>query len=156
MIAGLKAYPEDAVDETFAAERITIVGNAATALLDLRQFDEAQTGYRSALAAIDKLTDSDGDQAWTWRAVAHHQLGMVAQERRDFDAAEDAYKTALEIYVRFGDGHHAAIVIGNIARLAAADPDRQDRLITMVADCTGATAEDVADLFSKTQSADKD
>ncbi|MCP4190470.1 MAG: hypothetical protein GY768_07560 [Planctomycetaceae bacterium] len=81
---------------------------------------------------------------------------MVAQERRDFDAAEDAYKTALEIFARFGDGHHAAIVIGNVARLAAADPDRQGQLITMVADCTGATAEDVADLFSKTQSADKD
>ncbi|MCP4190472.1 MAG: hypothetical protein GY768_07570 [Planctomycetaceae bacterium] len=37
VIAGLNAYPEDAVDETFATERIAIVGNAATALLQLRQ-----------------------------------------------------------------------------------------------------------------------
>ncbi|MEL7398628.1 MAG: tetratricopeptide repeat protein, partial [Pseudomonadota bacterium] len=70
-----------------------------------------------------KLTDPDTDQAQKWLAVAHHQLGRVAEERRDFDAAEAAYNTALEIKLWLGDEYEAA---GTYHQLGIVAQERRD------------------------------
>lgn len=44
----------------------------------------------------------------TNEAVPYHQLGMIAQERRDFAAAEQWYRQALGIWEKHGDEHGAA------------------------------------------------
>jgi hypothetical protein len=42
-------------------------------------------------------------------ARTYHQLGMVAQERRALETAEDWYLKALRITERLGDEHSAAL-----------------------------------------------
>ncbi|MGH3117328.1 MAG: hypothetical protein ACRDQ2_09490 [Gaiellales bacterium] len=39
----------------------------------------------------------------SFSAGAYHELGMVAEERRDFEAAEGWYRKSLEIKERLGD-----------------------------------------------------
>ena len=51
-------------------------------------------------------------------AAPYHQLGMVAQERRDFDAAEAWYRKSLAIKQRQGNEHGAAITYHQLGRLA--------------------------------------
>ena len=41
-------------------------------------------------------------------ASTYHQLGMVAQEQRRFEQAEDYYRQALDIFLEFDDRHSAA------------------------------------------------
>ncbi len=49
-------------------------------------------------------------------AGTYHQLGRVAEERRDFDAAEAWYRKALAVFERLGDGHGAGIARRSLAR----------------------------------------
>ena len=51
-------------------------------------------------------------------AAPYHQLGMVSQERRDFDAAEAWYRKSLAIEERQGNEHGAAITYHQLGRLA--------------------------------------
>jgi len=51
-------------------------------------------------------------------AGAYHQLGMVAQERRDFDQAEKWYLKSLAISEKRGDEHGAARTYGQLGNAA--------------------------------------
>ncbi|RDE48755.1 MAG: CHAT domain-containing protein [Candidatus Accumulibacter meliphilus] len=53
-------------------------------------------------------------------ASSYHKLGMVAQERRDFEAAEAWYGKALEIEKRQGNEHGAANTFRQLGNLALA------------------------------------
>ena len=55
-----------------------------------------------ALKLFEKLSDDHN------MATTYHQLGRIAEERRDFDTAEKWYKKSLEIEVRQGNEHGAA------------------------------------------------
>ena len=53
------------------------------------------------------------------KRAAYHQLGMIAQEQRDFASAEQWYRKALAIEEKQGDEHGAAITyhyLGSIAQ----------------------------------------
>jgi tetratricopeptide (TPR) repeat protein len=51
-------------------------------------------------------------------AVALHQLGMIAQERRQFEEAERWYRQSLAIKERLGDEHGQASTLHQLGRLA--------------------------------------
>ena len=62
---------------------------------------------------FEKLDDEHG------AAITYHQLGIIAQERRDFDTAESWYRKALTIRENQDDEHGAALTyhqLGIIAR----------------------------------------
>ena len=48
----------------------------------------------------------------------YHQLGMIAQERRDFASAEQWYRKSLAIKEKQGDEHGAAIAYGQLGTIA--------------------------------------
>ncbi|MDR0783067.1 MAG: tetratricopeptide repeat-containing protein, partial [Propionibacteriaceae bacterium] len=50
-------------------------------------------------------------------AFTYHQLGRVAKELGDFDAAEGLYRNALAIFEKLQDSHNAEIAKRSIARL---------------------------------------
>ncbi|MEI2783447.1 MAG: tetratricopeptide repeat protein [Candidatus Competibacter sp.] len=67
---------------------------------------------------------------WRWRstassaiiqqgeAAAYHQLGRIAEERRDFAAAERWYQQSLAIKEKQGNEHGAAITYHQLGRIA--------------------------------------
>ena len=50
--------------------------------------------------------------------MTYHQLGRVAEEQRDFAAAEGWYRKALAIFERLHDLHLATVVQKSLQRLA--------------------------------------
>ena len=56
-------------------------------------------------------------------AGAYHQLGRVAQERRDFAAAEQWYRKSLAISEKEGDEHNAAMSYHQLGRVAEEQRD---------------------------------
>src|SRR5271157_3961775 len=53
----------------------------------------------------------------------YHQLGMIAQERRDFASAEQWYRKSLAIKEKQGDEHGAAIAYGQLGTIAQEQRD---------------------------------
>ena len=65
-------------------------------------------------------------------AGTHHQLGIVAQLRRQFEQAEQSYKKSLEINERLGNEHGAASTyhqLGIVAQQRQQFDDATGRLI---------------------------
>src|SRR5205807_6642711 len=48
----------------------------------------------------------------------YHQLGRIAEEQRDFGAAEEWYRKSLAIKEKLGDEHFAASTYGELGLLA--------------------------------------
>ena len=54
---------------------------------------------------------------------AYHQLGMIAQEQRDFAGAEQWYRKSLAIEEKQGNEHGAAITYHQLGRIAQEQRD---------------------------------
>ena len=58
--------------------------------------------------------------------MTYHQLGMIAEERRDFDQAENWYRKSLAIEEKQGNEHGAAITHGQLGILAGSQGRYRD------------------------------
>lgn len=72
----------------------------------LGRADEAETLYRRALAVFDSAEGADYDLA-----VLHNNLGVIAAEQGDEDAAERHYRAALDIKERLLGPDHADVAM---------------------------------------------
>lgn len=81
--------------------------------LNQRNLALAAQRYRDCAAVCERLGWED------WIGGAYHQLGRVAEERRDFDAAEAWYHKSLAIKERLDDHQGAAITYHQLGMVAA-------------------------------------
>jgi tetratricopeptide (TPR) repeat protein len=91
--AALRIADSYAMDDSVAALRQSIASFARNS----RDFVQATRLYRG-LAEQGVLTED-----WDRAAMGYHQLGIVAQEERDFKAAREWYTKALSVFERQGD-----------------------------------------------------
>jgi tetratricopeptide (TPR) repeat protein len=82
-----------------------IKGEDANELLQIRDLAGAGAVHKEILNELLSLNDPSMDNKI---AVAYHQLGVVAQQQRQFDTAIDYYQKALKIREDAGDWHRAA------------------------------------------------
>jgi tetratricopeptide (TPR) repeat protein len=82
-----------------------IKGGDANELLQVRDLAGAGAVHKEILDELLSLNDPSVDNKV---AVAYQQLGVVAQEQRQFDMAIDYYQKALKIREDAGDWHNAA------------------------------------------------
>ncbi|MBU2550444.1 MAG: tetratricopeptide repeat protein [Proteobacteria bacterium] len=73
---------------------------------------EAESLYQRLAQASRKAGKKEGE------AAAFHQLGQVAEERRDFDNAEAWYEKAVVVFEKLGIEHHAASTYHHLGRVA--------------------------------------
>jgi len=64
---------------------------------------------------LNNWADKTGNQSL--KAESLHNLGIIAEERREFEEAEDWYKKSLKISERLGDEHGAAITYWQLGDL---------------------------------------
>ena len=83
-----------------------------------RNFSEAERLNMQRIEAVKEYGRNDLAASSTY-----NQLGVIAQEGRDFDAAEDWYKKALAIELEQGNEYSAAI---NYHQLGSVAQDRRD------------------------------
>ncbi len=64
---------------------------------------EAETLYQKALQLIAELKQISKQEQGTLQAGTYHQLGIVAQEQREWEQAKQYYQHALELFVLYKD-----------------------------------------------------
>lgn len=92
--------------------------DAAGCRLELKQLDAAAQAYRDELVALDAIGGEWASQARRWQATVYHQLGMVAQEQRQWASAEGYYRQALALKIEFGDRYSQAGTYHQLGRVA--------------------------------------
>jgi tetratricopeptide (TPR) repeat protein len=65
---------------------------------------------------LSKWADKTGNQSL--KANSLHNLGIIAEERREFEKAEDWCKKSLKIFKQLGDEHNAAITYHQLGMIA--------------------------------------
>ena len=76
-----------------------LLGNEANEALRENRLDDAEHSYKTIIQYLQTLPEPEAEQKI---AVCYHQLGMIAEERQQFDVAEQWYRKALEIYEKIG------------------------------------------------------
>ena len=84
---------------------------------EMRRFEESNNLY----SALGGKAETSND--WKSAASAYHQLGIIAQEHRDFMAAKAWYKKSLEIEGKQSNEHGAAITYHQLGRIAQEQRD---------------------------------
>ncbi|MEU8976016.1 tetratricopeptide repeat protein [Streptomyces monashensis] len=92
--------------------RATIVGDLANVRLSRGDSAQAETLYRTALAAFHAL-GADRNVA-----VVLHQLGLIAAHRDDLQEAERLYRESLSVKERLGDRHSMSLTMHQLAGIA--------------------------------------
>jgi tetratricopeptide (TPR) repeat protein len=81
------------------------------------------------------------------QAKTYHQLGRVAEEQRQWEKVQTAFSTALDIYVKYNDPHHATMVLNGLARIWKVTEETS--LLLWVASTLKSTQEEVEARFRK-------
>jgi tetratricopeptide (TPR) repeat protein len=145
VLAGLQQYPEHELIEAYAGELVQVTGNVALYYFKMKRYQEAEQYYQQALLAQQQRQDIDEATRRHGSATALHQLGVVAQEQRQWKEAESYYQQALRIFEEYHDDHATAIVFRNLARLWQESDDRQ--LPAEIASIMGMTVNEVEQVF---------
>ena len=86
--------------------------------LTAQQYKESQKSYEKTLQIYDALESQEERQKQLWKASTYHQLGIVAQEMREYAQARDFYQQALAIYIEFEDRYEQAGTYHQLGRVA--------------------------------------
>jgi tetratricopeptide (TPR) repeat protein len=88
-----------------------LIGDEANQALGRGDFGNAEVAYKQAL---DYLVSINEPSVESMMAVSYHQLGIIAEERQQFDLAEQWYKKALAIYEQL---EHPPLAVYTLAQL---------------------------------------
>src|SRR5436190_7887049 len=106
VLARLQDYPAEKLSGQLAAEFAGIIDSVAKRQLSLKQDSAAEASYKKVLELVNQLEDKE--MRGELSASVYHQLGMVAQHRRQWAQAEQYYQQALLISIDFNDRHAQA------------------------------------------------
>jgi tetratricopeptide (TPR) repeat protein len=105
----------DNADQDMANLWIFALGAEANHAQQRNELETAESAYNRI---IDYLKGTGDPSLEPKIAVGYHQLGTIAQERQQFDTAEEWYKKALEIFERLGLERDAATTYHNLGIIA--------------------------------------
>ncbi len=93
------------------------LGNA---YLKNQQYLLARTTYQYALEMLDNITGIESRQKQLAIALVTCQLGIVAQELREYEQARSHYQQALDIFIEYNDRYTQATVYHQLGIVAEA------------------------------------
>ncbi|GAB6039507.1 tetratricopeptide repeat protein [Endothiovibrio diazotrophicus] len=97
---------------------IGVADDVAKRYFLLKRYADAETAYGKAINLLESAPQIEPKQAATGKAGMYHQLGRVAEARRDWDAAEEHYRKALAIKIDVNDRHAQASTLHQLGRVA--------------------------------------
>ncbi len=104
--------------EDLSSTFLLAMGRLGHVQLQTQQYEEAERTYRQKLERIENQTSWSREQKQRSQASTLHQLGIVAQEQRQWPAAEGYYKEALQIKIEFKDRYEQAGTLHQLGRVA--------------------------------------
>ncbi|MBD2592972.1 tetratricopeptide repeat protein [Nostoc spongiaeforme FACHB-130] len=104
----LENYPLAFIKGEFGYQIAFAIARLGRCQLAAKQYEQARKSYEKTLEIYDALESQDNKQKQLWQAVSDHQLGIVAQELREFEQARDYYQQALDIFIKYDDRYSCA------------------------------------------------
>jgi tetratricopeptide (TPR) repeat protein len=104
----IEGYPSQLLKGELGVELAVVIDTIATRFLLTRQYEQAKNSYLRALEIFQNLTGLEERQKALVIAGIYHNLGVVAQELREFEEARKNYEKALEIKIEFKDRYSQA------------------------------------------------
>jgi len=149
----MEKYPDKKLSGQIGAEFVGVIDDIANRYRLIKQYDDTHAAYQKALEILLKNTSYDADIIKKINASIYHQLGVVAQEQRQWEQAREYYLKALEILIEYDDEHSLSVVIGNLSLLYSTSQDAG--LPAAVAGVLGISAEEAENLLSKSEFSDR-
>ena len=115
---GLERYPEQLLAGPLGLGMVGVIDDTAARFLLLKRYPQAKAAYERALAILRSNTSIPPEERRRASASIYHQLGVVAQEQRQWEEAEKNLLEALRIDVEFDDRHEQASTYAQLGRVA--------------------------------------
>ncbi|MFN7761443.1 MAG: tetratricopeptide repeat protein [Pseudanabaena sp.] len=104
----LEKYPNEILQGELGNEARIALDLLACAYWKTKHYKKARESYKKELELLKSLQFIDDRQRGLSSATTHHQLGIVAQELREYGEARQNYQQALAIKIEFGDRYSQA------------------------------------------------
>jgi tetratricopeptide (TPR) repeat protein len=114
----LQAYSKAALSGPFGGELIGVLDDIAKRQLELKQYATVEASYQETLRLLDAQTTLGRETREKVKAGVLHNLGVVAQEQRQLEQAEQYYQQALAIFVEFNDRYSQGRTLHQLGRVA--------------------------------------
>jgi tetratricopeptide (TPR) repeat protein len=118
VLSCLETYSPDKLADRVGAEFVGVIDDIANRQRLLKRYTEAEASYQKALALHLRIRSFDEETSKKLSAGIYHQLGMVAQEQRQWAQAEQYYQQALQIKIEFKDRYEQARTYHQLGRVA--------------------------------------
>ncbi len=96
-------YSAEAKEQKLGNDIIVAFGQRANNYFSTKQYEKARESYLETIKLIQTLDFIEEQDKQNFRATIYHQLGMVAQDLREYEQARQYYQQALDITIKYGD-----------------------------------------------------
>ncbi|MBE9208472.1 tetratricopeptide repeat protein [Nostoc sp. LEGE 06077] len=114
----LENYPSAFIKGELGYQIALAIARLGNCQRDAKQYQQARKSYGKTLKLYNALERVEERQKQLWQAVSYHQLGMVAQDLREFEQARLNYQQALDIFIEYGERYGCASTYGQLGRVA--------------------------------------
>ena len=111
-------YPPEAKQGQVAIEIIAIIVEVGSKYLQSKNYQKAKEIYQKSLELLKPISESYSQSKQSFQAITLHQLGIVAQELREWEQARSYYQQAIEILIEYGDRYEQASTLHQLGRVA--------------------------------------
>jgi tetratricopeptide (TPR) repeat protein len=113
-----EAYPSELRTGKIGYEIVMALRSLAVGYLQTQKYQEAREYYQKIGELLLQLSGVEERQKQSAIARTYHELGMVAEQLREFEQARDYCQQALAITIEFGDRYSQAITYHHLGRVA--------------------------------------
>ncbi|QEI40323.1 Photosystem I assembly protein Ycf3 [Dolichospermum sp. UHCC 0315A] len=114
----LEKYPKEFLQNENGYEVVIAIDYLANCYLQTKDYQKAQELYQKELTILSEVENTELRRKKISTASTYHQLGIVAQELREYAQARDFYQQALSIFIEFGDRFSQASTYHNLGYVA--------------------------------------
>lgn len=118
VLNGLETYSLEQLDGEPGADFVGILDNIANHQLAMKDYESARKSYEKALEIHNSFTFLEEDQKVVLGAGLIRNLGVVAEEQRQWEKAEEYYQQALKVFIQYDDEPEQGSVFLNLGTLA--------------------------------------
>ena len=118
-----EAYPSELRTGEIGYEIVMALDRLAFGYLQTQKYQEARESYQKIGELLLQISDVEERQKQSALATTYHQLGIVAQQLREFEQAREYYQQALALFIEFSDRYSQARTYGALGVLAEVQED---------------------------------
>ena len=120
VMTGMTRYPETVLTGALSSDHVMAIIVQGTHRREDRQYLAAEDAYRQALQALRSASDLPAREHVDLSTTIYHELGMNAEQQRQWPQAEAHYRKALEIGALSGDDFNQADTYHQLGTVALA------------------------------------